>query len=248
MALDFLASITRHFGIDMIVQNLTTVDEWENDLNYTPPPPLPVKLPADPVACACASYRVWQENPNRRWADLETVVVWQDDIEEAERLKKYYRDHMVMQALKSVDGANRSKFRQKLAKLVVNELVITREEIGLLMRLPYFYEEDQALDEIVAATDDSQVQGTTCHAYNAIFTPLNKILVSRRTGDYYHYWFTDAEQTPYNLVIKGDNPLRGMFDALYSKGPMHLYANIYPKSMRGYRGRKYYQLGSVELA
>ncbi len=207
-----------------------------------------IKLPADPVACACASYRIWKENPSRRWADLETVVVWQDDIEEAERLKKYYREHMVMEALKSTTGFGRSKFRQKLAKLVVNELDITKEEIGLLLRLPYFYEEDQALDSIVEATDDSDVQGTSCYAYTGTFIPLKTILVSRRAGDYYHYWFTDAKRTPYNMVIKGDNPLRNMFESLYNKGHMHLHANIYPKTMRGYRSHNYYQLGSVELA
>jgi len=233
--------------------NITTdlqelIDEWTPDLRFEEKPLPEIKLPADPVACACASYRVWKENPARRWEDIETVVVWQDDIEEAERLKKYYRDNMIMQALKSSNGINRSQFRQKLAKLVVNDLVITKKEIGLLCRLPYFYNEDQELDSIVAITNDSEVQGTSCHAYSAVFTPLKRVLVSRAVGDYYHYWFTDEKRTPYNLVIKMDNPLRSMFESIYDRGPMHLSANIYPKSMRGFRGHRYYQLGSVELA
>lgn len=237
----------------MTIHNMTElqemIDSWKTAVEEFVEAPAPVvSLPADPVACACASYRVWKENPARRWEDLETVVVWQDDIEEAERLKKYYRDRMIIEALKSNNGINRSQFRQKLAKLVVNELAITKKEIGLLCRLPYFYEEDQGLDSIVAETDDSAVQGISCHAYSGMFVPLKKVLVSRASGDYYHYWFTDAERTPYNFVIKTDNPLRSMFEALYNKGPLHLNANIYPKSMRGFRGHRYYQLGSVELA
>lgn len=233
-------------NLQQLFNSINIVDAW--DVTFEEKPEPLVTLPGDPVACACASYRVWKENPARRWADIETVVVWQDDIEEAERLKKYYRDNMIMQALKSTNGVNRSQFKQKLAKLVVNELPITKKEIGLLCRLPYFYEEDQALDGIVAATDDSKVQGTTCHAYSGAFTLLKKVLVSRSAGEYYHYWFTDAERTPYNLVIKSDNPLRGMFEAICNKGPLQLNANIYPKTMRGYRGHRYYQLGSVELA
>lgn len=228
----------------------TLIDDWtteQEDLTFEEKPLPVITLPNDPVACACASYRVWKENPARRWEDIETVVVWQDDIEEAERLKKYYRDRMIMEALTSTKGINRSQFRQKLAKLVVNELPITKKEIGLLCRLPYFYDEDQALDSIATETDDAAVQGTSCHAYSAVFTPLKKILVSRATGDYYHYWFTDSKRTPYNFVIKLDNPLRSMFESIY-KGPIHLSANIYPKSMRGHRGHRYYQLGSVELA
>lgn len=222
------------------------ITDWINSIEEKPEPL--VALPADPVACACASYRIWRENPARRWADIETVVVWQDDIEEAERLKKYYRDRMLIEALKSTNGVTRSQFKQKLAKLVINELPITKKEIGLLCRLPYFYKEDQALDSIVTETNDSAVQDTVCHAYYGIFTPLKKILVSRSAGEYYHYWFTDSERTPYNFVIKSDNPLRGMFETMYNNGPMNLHANIYPKNMRGHRNHRYYQLGSVELA
>lgn len=225
------------------------IDVWLEFTKEEKPAPL-IKLPADPVACACASYRTWKENPARRWEDLETVVVWQDDIEEAERLKKYYRETMVIEALKSSNGINRSKFRQKLAKLVVNELEITKEEIGLLMRLPYFYEEDQALDEIKASTDCSRVkyQGVQRTLVECTMTPLKKILVSRRAGDYYNYWFTDSDNTPYNLVIKSDNPLLKLFDNLYSRPTLRIHADTYPKTMRGHRGHHYYQLGSVVLA
>ena len=236
----------------MTIHNTVTIqeliDDWNNEYTAEDKQGPLIALSADPVACACASYRTWKENPARRWEDIQTVVVWQDDIEEAERLKKYYRDNMIIQVLKSTNGVNQSQFRKKLAKLVINELPITKKEIGLLMRLPYFYEEDQALDQIVAMTDDSRIQGSSCHAYNGIFTPLQRVLVSRSAGEYYHYWFSDAERTPYNLIIKTDNPLRSMFEALYDKGPMHLHANLYPKAMRGYRTRRYYQLGSVELA
>jgi len=229
--------------IPALQQILDQIEGWSE------PDAKEVKLPHDPVACACASYRVWKENPARRWENLETVVVWQDDIEEAERLKKYYRERMVVEALKNINNnGNRSSFRRKLAALCTNQLAITQKELGLLHRLPYFYAEDQALDQIVELTDDSAVQGTACHAYTGVFTPLTKILVSRSAGDFYHYWFTDGEKTPYNFVIKGDNPLRGMFESLYNKELLSLHANIYPKTMRGFRGHRYYQLGSVELA
>lgn len=233
-----------------ITQDLQTlIDEWDEALDIHKTPPPLIKLPNDPVACACASYRTWKENPARRWADLETVVVWQDDIEEAERLKKYYRESMVMEALKSSTGINRSKFRQKLAKLVVNELEITKEEIGLLMRLPYFYAEDQALDHVKAVTDDRLVNNQTRRSLSeCTLKPLQKILISRRAGDFYNYWFTDTDNTPYNFVIKADNPLIKLFDGLYTRPELRINADLYPKTMRGYRNHSYYQLGSMELA
>lgn len=226
------------------------IRDWDNTPALKNPLP-PIKLPYDPVACACASYRTWKENPARRWEDLETVVVWQDDIEEAERLKKYYRDSMIMQALKSSNGVSRSQFRQKLAKLVVNDLVITKEEIGLLMRLPYFYEEDLSLDYVKAVTDCSMVKNNASMQRTlreCTLTPLKKILVSRRSGDYYHYWFTDTDNTPYNFVVKSDNPLIAMFNGVYKQPELRVNANLYTKAMKGHRNHIYYQLGSVELA
>ncbi len=223
-------------------------DDWIGQETKKPSPV--IKLPHDPVACACASYRVWKENPSRRWAELETVVVWQDDIEEAERLKKYYREHMVMEALTSPNGVSRSQFRQKLAKLVVNELEITKDEIGLLLRLPYFYEEDQALDFVMEQTDSSKVsyQDPGSTLFETKLTPLEKILVSRRAGEYYHYWFVDNKKTPYKLVIKSDNPLIKLFEGLFLQQSMTVNAKLYPKTMRGYRNHNYYQLGLLELA
>jgi len=235
--------------MNMIKDLQELIDEWTPDLRLKEEVLPTITLPADPVACACASYRVWKENPARRWADIETVVVWQDDIEEAERLKKYYRDSMILQALKSSNGINRSQFRQKLAMLVVNELPITKKEIGLLCRLPYFYEEDLALDYIKATTDDQLVKhGNTRTLVECTLTPLKKILVSRSAGEYYHYWFTDTDNTPYNLVIKQDNPLITMFNGIYKQASLKVNANLYPKTMRGHRGHNYYQLGSLELA
>lgn len=236
--------------MNMIKDLQELIDEWTPDLRLEEEVLPLIKLPADPVACACASYRTWKENPARRWENIETVVVWQDDIEEAERLKKYYRDSMIMQALKSSNGINRSQFRQKLAMLVVNELAITKKEIGLLCRLPYFYEEDLALDYVKAVTDDQlvKIQGVPRTLVECTLTPLKKILVSRSAGEYYHYWFTDTDNTPYNFVVKTDNPLIKLFEGVYKQPSLKINANIYPKSMRGHRSHNYYQLGSVELA
>lgn len=230
----------------MIVQDLT-VDEWDNTFEEKPLPL--IKLPADPVACACASYRTWKENPARRWEDIETVVVWQDDIEEAERLKKYYRDRLIIEALKKTTDTNTSTFRQKLGRLVVNELAITKKEIGLLCRLPYFYEEDQDLDFIVANTVCSIPDTTPISVQNYVLVPMRRVLRSRAMGDYYHYWFRDTiYNTAHDLVVKHDNPLRSMIDGLFALPQICINGTLFRKQFRGYhQSKQYYQLANVTL-
>jgi hypothetical protein len=223
-------------------------DVWASVNSEEKSAPL-VKLPNDPVACACASYRTWKENPARRWEDLETVVVWQDDIEEAERLKKYYRDRLVIQALKNTSGTATSSFRQKLGKLVVNELEITKKEIGLLCRLPYFYQEDQDLDFIVANTNCNLPETGPIPVQNYTIVPIKQMLRSRSTGDYYVYWFRDTiYNTAHNLVVKHDNPLRSLVDGLFALPQIRINATLFRKQFRGYhQSKQCYQLASVTL-
>ncbi len=250
MASACLASTIKHCGTDMMLQNDLIVEEWENSFKYEEPPLPTIKLPADPVVCACASYRVWKENPGRRWEDITTVVVWQDDIEEAERLKKYYRERMVLQALTSKQSSGLSPFRTKLSKLIVDQLPITKKEIGLLMRLPYFYEEDRDLDFIVENTNCNLADvPSTVPVTNRTLEPVRRVLRSRAMGDYYHYWFRDTiYNTAHNLVVRHDNPLRAMVDGLFALPQIHINSTLFKKQFRGYhQSKQYYQLADVTL-
>ena len=227
--------------------NSINIVDWE--VTFEEKPATLVKLPGDPVACACASYRVWKENPARRWEDIETVVVWQDDVEEAARLKKYYCDRLVLQALKNTSGSETSSFRQKLGKLVVNDLVITKQEIGLLMRLPYFYEEDQDLDFIVENTKCKLPDTGAIPVTNYTLAPIRRVLKSRRQGDYYHYWFRNTiYNTAHDLVVKHDNPLRSMIDGLFALPQICINGTLFRKQFKGYhQSKQYYQLANVTL-
>ncbi len=229
------------------------LDDFGSLDRRTPEAPLAaIKFKQDPVAAACASYRIWTESPANRWSDLEYVQVTQEDIERAEQLKKYYREKLVMESLTSMRNVNRSEFRRKLAQLVVNELVYTKRELGLLYRLPYFYQEDLDLDAIVAETDCKLVTDVLgakdVHEYG--LAPLRQVLRSRASGDYYHYWFRDTTYNhPHNLVVRHDNPLRSLIDGLFKQTRIHINGLLFVKSFRGYHQSKhFYQIGNMELS
>lgn len=229
------------------------LDDFGSLDRRTPEAPLAViKFKQDPVAAACASYRIWSESPANRWQDLESVNVTQEDIQRAEQLKKYYREKLVMESLTSMRNVNRSEFRRKLAQLVVNELVYTKKELGLLYRLPYFYQEDLDLDAIVAETDcklaTEVVSAKEVHGYE--LAPLRRILRSRASGEYYHYWFRDTTYNrPHNLVVRHDNPLRSLIDGLFKQSQIRIDGLLFAKSFRGYhQSKQYYQLGNMELS
>ena len=231
-----------------LFQNI--LDEFENfERKLSPALPKLVELKDDPVVLACASYRMYKENPRDRWVDFSSVVVWQDDREEAERLKTYYREKFkedTFQMLKQVNGSSMSPFRRKLYLLSNNDLVITEKEIGLLYRLPYFYYEDMALDDIVANTKTISETHPACK-FDLNLTLYKKVLRSRSSNEINQYWFKEARSPhAFMLPVKTDNNLANFFESMATR-PLHVESVVICKQMQGRPEHVYYQLAGPQL-
>ena len=230
------------------------IDSWLEEFEDTKPgQPLKKRVltfKEDPIALACASYRIWKETPARRWTDLDTVVVWQDDIEQAQALRKYYRERLVMSALKNVNS-NSSEFRRKLGALVTDQLEITKDELGLLYRLPYFYAEDLDLDYVVENTAGAKIQPLPQDSEPMVlpFRPLKKILRSRRSAETYQYWWTTHKHgVPFMIAVKTDNPLLSIIDTLFERDQIDLSCRVKPHEFIGYhRNRWFYHMFDLRL-
>ena len=230
------------------VVDLTEVfDEWKKDIaQLESTPQQPVVFKDDPVAMAIAVHRRWKEN-NRtgdRWADLETAQISAEDRQVSAELRKYYADRIMMTML---GNNNISAFRRKLYGVVTNSLSLNKTDIGLLYRLPYFYEEDLALDRVVVQTQPVMRREPT-ERIHGLFTVIERIYRSRRAGDYTQLWMTRKGSTaPYMLTIKADNPYHKLVVNLLEQ-PRELSAWAHVKYHMGYhRGQAYYMLGDIEL-
>ena len=233
----------------LIKNVMLTLDETDElpwgTFSTEPKQPLPeLKFSVDPLAAACASYRIWNSG-GARWTELDQVTVTEEDNATADNIRRYYRERLVFEALKKTGSQQVSEFRRKLGLLVDNNLRITKEEIGLLMRLPYFYEEDRDVDNIVSMTSPAPAT-VQSREISGTFELRKRVLRSRRMGDLYDYWMTsDIDSSAYLLVVKYDNPLRGLVERTL-KAPAKLDVVAYTKYMKGYhRGRTIYQIGFV---
>ncbi len=235
-------------GTQAIQNILDEFEDFETRLTKEPPPKL-ITLKDDPVTLACAAYRMYQENARHRWMDFDQVVVWQDDREEAERLKAYYRNRFVettFKMLKSTNNQSLSSFRRKLYLLCNNDLPITDREIGLLHRLPYFYAEDLALDEIVQSTE-SVAQHVPAHKQTLNLTLIKKILRSRNSGESNQYWFNDSTNShAYMMSVKTDNVLANLFDSIAHR-PLEVESMVICKQMQGRPDHVYFQLAGPRV-
>ena len=208
----------------------------------------------DPVALACAAHREWVAGSTGltmtadRWKSFNMVKVTDDDRRKALDLRKYYQQRYTMQALIST----LTEYQKKCAEFLSGTHYLTTEEIGLLYRLPYFYEEDLAIDQIVelTKTDDAKYMNRPYREdqTGADIVPLLKVLKSRKSGDIYQYWFRSENGYAVVQEVKMSDPLLKLVDSLFKQPKLHV--NAYVKGERfpaPHKDRAYGKLSRLEL-
>ena len=218
--------------------------KWDDFFNSVHPPESPVAFKDDPIAMACASYRMSKEG-GFAWLDLHAATVEPQDRETAAAIRKYYADRLLMAALKS--SISTSEFRRKLYGVVTDSYQVKKSEEGLLYRLPYFYAEDTGLDHVMSQTQSaSMIESKTV---TGRFTLVKKIFCSRAAGkSHWQFWFVcDGLSVPFMTEIKEDNVLYKLFDSL-TQTPQMFSAVIHFKHHRGHhRDRVYLKMTQVDL-
>jgi hypothetical protein len=199
----------------------------------------------DPVALAWAAYRVYLANPANRWADFADVDVIEEDRVQAQEIRSYYTGRILMDTMKSKNPM--SEFRKKLYGLLIGETGLKKKDIGLLYRLPYFYVEDTALDQVIAQTEapkSALAQATIVGTFNII----RRVQVSRRSAESVQFWLQHHKKTaPFMIAVKADNPMLPLLESILQSS-LPISATAHFKIHRGYhRNRGFYQLGNVKL-
>jgi hypothetical protein len=229
----------------MSTQDLTL--DWTTDFETVVKAPEPdMVFKDDPVALAWAGYRLYLQSPGQRWSDFDTLEVTDEDRTQAQAIRSYYTGRILMDMMKSKNPT--SAFRQKLYGLLIGETGLKKKDIGLLYRLPYFYVEDTELDQVIAETTPAQTRGSAAVEIAGTFTLIKRILVSRKHGDYAHFWLRHHKRSePFLIVVKTDNPLLSLLAGILAN-PVQLSATAHVKRHSGYhRGRLFCQLANVEL-
>jgi hypothetical protein len=200
----------------------------------------------DPVALAWAAYRVYLSNPALRWIDFADVEVTVHDRAVAQEIRSYYTGRILMDTMRSKKSM--SEFRKKLYGLLIGETGLKKKDIGLLYRLPYFYVEDTALDQVIAQTE-APTSALTPATITGTFNLIKRIQVSRRSAEFVQFWLQHHKKTePFMIAVKADNPLLPLLENILQRClPISAIAHF--RIHRGYhRNRGFYQLSNVELA
>ena len=207
----------------------------------------------DPIALSIQSYLIWKNNPHRRWVPVDEVgKVTPEARAMAHDLRTYFIHRNTMKVLK---GQTPTEFQYKMNGLLHDIRPLQQDELGMLYRLPYFWQEDLALDQVFEGATDIDVKPAGPHlpvwqvvTTHARLTPIREILKSRKSGDFVQFWFAthDGERCMY--VVRADNSLISLFRSLFKQEFMQVKATAMLHRLPGSHIRtSYWKLSNLEL-
>lgn len=225
---------------------------WNNAVARKPEPVL-ARFSDDPVALSIQSYLIWKSNPHRKWVPVDEVGrVTPEARAMAQELRTYFIHRNTMKVLK---GQTPTEFQYKMNGLLHDIRPLQQDEMGLLYRLPYFWQEDLALDQVFEGATHIDVEPAGSHlpvwrvvTTHARLTPIREILKSRKSGDFVQFWFSthDGERCMY--AVRADNSLIGVFRSLFRQESMQVKATAMVHRMPGSHIKtNYWKLSGLEL-
>lgn len=116
-------------------------DIWWSNSNS---PPNKITSDIDMLAISVHQYRLYRDEPARRFVSFKQIVPDSEDYAEADRVADYFSKKIMWTRLSS--DRNLTGFEQKVAEfLSSNRRVCDEKSLGLVYRLPEFYYTDQEL-------------------------------------------------------------------------------------------------------
>lgn len=235
------------------------LDDWKKQYvnekdTLDPKIPLPKKevpdavFSDDPLALSVTSYLIWKSNPARRWVSVSDVGRPTPEAREmAQEIRKYYLHRGTMKVLM---GQTPTEFQYKMNGFLADIRPLKTDEQGLLYRIPYFYQEDLALDRVFEGADQIDMDGPLMYSItnHTTLTPILEILKSRRSGDFCQFWFSDTSGHRCVFEVKSDNKLLSIFRSLFKqeKLPISCYSKM--EKLRGSHIKtRYWRLTNLEL-
>jgi hypothetical protein len=167
----------------------------------------------DPLALSCASYRLYKEEPQRRFTNIDLVKATPEDRVQAQAIRDYYNQRYTMRVLK---GGKLTEYQQKTAQFLSGLHHLTTEELGLLYKLPYFYEEDRALEQVVAATTSTEFRLPHLSEMSLYtLTPVVEIFKSRKSGEFVEFVYQDQNNQAVMMIVRASDNMVAMLRGLF---------------------------------
>lgn len=161
-----------------------------------------------------------------------------EDTKHANTIRDYFSKKIMVWTLKEF---KLSSYRQDLSEFIHGDgKKITEKMLPLVFRLPEFYEYDVEFDKFkqLVRTELAQFKMGTQHKVTTL-TPVKSFYKSNKRIKQFEYWLKDSNDNAYMIAIEPKNPLKHIWDNLYTNDQLRIEASCRPKQ---YDDLQYYQL------
>ena len=215
---------------------------WD-DFELTEKPKPVLAFQADPVALSCANYRYW--TTTRALSALNDCTVNDDDRALAERIRQYYGHKLTMIKLR---GRTLSKFQEKLGAYLVGQYELVQGDEGIVYRLPFFYHEDRAEDELFEkfSANSPPLPGQSLHRRQRLY-PVSSVYKSRKYRDKQVYWWNTDHNTLVQWSVDAKSDFQPLVQSLFDRGAMDVVARFQRRHLLDHPDFAYMQMTQVRL-
>jgi hypothetical protein len=185
----------------------------------------------DPLLISCTLYRLIKESRETdsisylNWslnehADKIVNKITDQDRVFAETLKSYYMSKLLMAKLR---GDDFTKFKTDLMQYLHDSPnTLTSRFIGMVYKLPYFYEYDMKLVEIFGGERKDLGPARHRDREDITLTFIAKADNGQKRSRNYEYWFKDDTDTRILLEVEKHNPVRNLWEQSIQAGKLNV--------------------------
>ena len=185
----------------------------------------------DPLLISCTLYRLIKESRENdsisylNWSlnehanQIVNKITDQDRVF-AESVKTYYLSKLLMAKLR---GDDFTKFKTDLMQyLHASPNTLTSRFLGMVYKLPYFYEYDMQLIEIFGGENKTLGSDRQRSKEDITLTFIAKADNGQKRARHYEYWFKDDSDTRILLEVEKHNPVRNLWEQTIKNGKLNV--------------------------
>jgi hypothetical protein len=204
----------------------------------------------DPLVLSCTLYRFANPNsedynPTIRFLNLmkdqSQILAKTTDADRtlADEIRRYYRGKFVFLKLR---GEQPTKFRKDLEQFVAVDwdpsFTITEKTVGMICKLPFFYEHDMGLINDVFGSETHNIKKHVS-SYDPIKLTFIKVLDENQKGKpTFSYWFKDSHDNRFSIPVEKNNSLIPTWEEFIKK-PVTLSGHY---TSRSYDSLEFYKV------
>lgn len=209
--------------------NMTAI-VWDElvDIPSNKEPELSYNFTTDPLLISCTLHRLIKEAKAdnkftyNNWSLVEhmdkiAALTTDEDKIFAEAVGSYYKSKLIMAKLRN---DHFTKYKSDLLQYLNDSpMSITSKFVGMVYKLPCFYEYDMKLIEIFDG-EYSSVSNKFADKTEILLSFISKADNGQKRSRHYEYWFKDDKGVRVLVEVEKHNPVRNLWEHTIQNGKL----------------------------